>query len=162
MIDLIARHRRRGILVDTNILLLAVIGSAGPQLIRRHKRTENFTSADYERLADLLELFTRIVTTPGILAEVSSLGRQIGDPSRTEVSSAFGRWLTFGRERLRERHVRSIEFASDPMLVRFGLTDAGIIRAARKGYLVLTDDLRLGHFLQSDGRDVINFNHLRF
>ena len=44
---------------------------------------------------------------------------------------------------------------------RFGLTDTAILRAARREYLVLTDDFRLAQYLGSRNIDVINFNHLR-
>ena len=40
---LMQRYRSRGILVDTNILLLHFVGSFDPSLIARFKRTERFT-----------------------------------------------------------------------------------------------------------------------
>ena len=45
--------------------------------------------------------------------------------------------------------------------MRFGVTDAALVRIADEGVLVMTDDFRLYQYLLSRGRDVINFNHLR-
>ena len=36
-----------------------------------------------------------------------------------------------------------------------------IISLARDRYLVLTDDLRLAHYLQKIGIDTVNFNNIR-
>ena len=47
-------------------------------------------------------------------------------------------------------------------LGEIGITDAGILMLASQNYLVLTDDLPLFNYLQSQSVDVINFNHLHF
>jgi len=40
------RHKRK-LLVDTNVLLLYIVGSLSPDQIARHKRTDKFTIEDY-------------------------------------------------------------------------------------------------------------------
>lgn len=44
---------------------------------------------------------------------------------------------------------------------RLHLTDAGIMEMAGKGYLVITEDLKLATHLDHLSLDVINFNHVR-
>ena len=52
--ELIARYSRKGILIDTNILLLYFIGSFDPGLISSFKRTARFSVEDYETLLILV------------------------------------------------------------------------------------------------------------
>jgi hypothetical protein len=70
---LVVRYARKGILIDTNILLLYFLGSFDQDLIPSFKRTVQFTVEDYNTLLLLLQMFDRLVTTPNILTEVSNL-----------------------------------------------------------------------------------------
>lgn len=53
-----------GLLIDTNLLLLLVVGTIDPGYVRRHKRTQRFTTRDYDELVALADLFDVLVTTP--------------------------------------------------------------------------------------------------
>jgi hypothetical protein len=66
-----------------------------------------------------------------------------------------------GISRLNEQYVSSQGIAAQEYFVRFGLTDTGIVEAAKGRYLVLTDDLRLAVQLQALGVDTVNFNNIR-
>lgn len=74
--SLIKSYKQRGILIDTNILLLWFVGSVNRQRISKFNRTEKFEPEDYDLLLRLLEyFFPKIVTTPNILTEVNSLSQ---------------------------------------------------------------------------------------
>jgi rRNA-processing protein FCF1 len=155
---LLARHRAAGIIVDTNLLLLLLIGSHSPTLISSFKRTTRYTSSDFDILVEALALFSTLLTTPHILTEVSNLAGQLGDPGRQEVMRDLAAIIAV----LSELQVPAEEAARDPAFPRFGLTDIAILQHASEGrYLVLTDDFRLSQYLASIGVEVINFNHLR-
>jgi hypothetical protein len=82
---LLARHRAAGIIVDTNLLLLLLIGSHNPTLISSFKRTTRYTASDFHLLVETLALFSTLLTTAHILTEVSNLAGQLGDPGRQDV-----------------------------------------------------------------------------
>jgi rRNA-processing protein FCF1 len=151
------RHRSRGVLVDTNILLLYFVGRFAPRMISQFKRTRAFDVQDYHLLARLLTGFRRIVTTPNVLSEVNGLSAQIREPLRTKYFGQFAREITA----LDEHYVPSAEAACVEHFTKLGLTDAAILALARSNYLVLTDDVTLYLLLESAGIDVLNFNHLR-
>jgi len=71
--NLIVQHRKGGLLVDTNILVLFCVGKYKPDLIPQFKRTAQFTARDFKLLQGLWSRFDRILTTPTILAEVSNM-----------------------------------------------------------------------------------------
>jgi hypothetical protein len=154
---LLTRNRRRGILVDANMLLLKFVGDCMPQGIQSFKRTRQFTVDDYQSLQILLHNFKRIVTTPHILTEVSDLAGQIDDRRRGALFSVFASGIAL----LSEEFVTSAEISSTPAFTRLGLTDAAIGRIASSKMLVLTVDLPLWVFLHEQRIDVLNFNHIR-
>jgi hypothetical protein len=83
--SLIESYRQRGILIDTNILLLWLVGSVNRQRTSKFNRTQQFTVEDYDILLRLLEyFFPKIITTPNILTEVNTLANQLGEPERSQ------------------------------------------------------------------------------
>ncbi len=153
----IFRYSCKGLLLDTNIFLLMVIGMVDRDLIDRFKRTNTFCGDDYDCLIEFLKNFHRFVVTPNILTEVSNLLGQLTEPKRSAAFVTLGRLTTT----LFEIYVCSQDLSESTNLVRFGLTDAGLIDFAAENVLTLTDDFRLYGMLRTSGKDAINFNHLR-
>jgi rRNA-processing protein FCF1 len=151
------RQKRRKLLVDTNILLLYIVGSLSPNQIARHKRTKTFTVEDYWLLDSQLAKFGDIVVTPNVLTEVSNLLGYTDDRTRQELLS----WLKSRVPSFDERFVPSHEAVEAVEFSRLGLTDATILSCPTQDLTVLTDDIHLYLALQKKGVEVINFNHLR-
>ncbi|MDT7541223.1 MAG: hypothetical protein QOE33_1127 [Acidobacteriota bacterium] len=154
---LLTQYKSRGILIDTNLLLLFVVGMYDPKRIPKFKRTAKFTVEDFYILAEFFDFFSRIVTTPNILTEVSNLAGQLPENLKPAFYPLFAQHLTL----LEEHYLTSANIASAPQFAKLGLTDCGILELSRNQYLVLTDDFRLAGHLDSQGIDVINFNHIR-
>jgi hypothetical protein len=70
---LIEKHRAKGVLVDTNLLVLFLVGTVNRQRIANFKRTGDFTIEDYELLARLIGWFGKLIATPHVLSQVSDL-----------------------------------------------------------------------------------------
>lgn len=155
---LLRAYRSRGVLLDSNLLLVYLIGQWNPEQIGRFKRTASFSIEDFLLIVHLVRFFSRVVTTPNILTEVNSLSNQLSEDYKPTYYSKFSEQITL----LNEQYVPSSDVASMNTFGRFGLTDCGIEELTRNRYLVLTDDLRLSVHLQTAGVDALNFNHLRF
>lgn len=151
------QYRQKGILVDTNILLLWFVGTVNRSRISKFNRTEKFIPEDYDTLLQILSFFQKIVTTPNILTEVNSLLNQLGEPERSQCLTIFAQ----GIARLDEFYLESINVANTDNFAKFGLTDCAIVNLSRDRYLVLTDDLKLANYLQREGIETINFNNIR-
>lgn len=154
---LLQQYHSRGLLIDANILLMYFVGRFDRTRIPRFKRTEQFSVSDFDLLVRLMPHFRRLVATPHVLAEVNSLSNAMAEPAKTHYFEMFAQEI----ERLDEEYVSSSVAACLPYFPRFGLTDSTIISLAER-FLVLTDDLKLARFLNSSGRDALNFNHLRW
>jgi len=155
--ELFTRYRSKGILIDTNILLLWLVGSTNKARITQFNRTQSFVPEDYELLVDIFQTFSKIFTTPNILTEVSNLINQLGEPERSKCFSIFARDIV----QLDEIYTDSHTIAATDKFSKFGLTDCGIANLAQGKYLVLTEDFKLANYLQKIGIDTINFNNIR-
>ena len=123
---LVQKHRKNGLLIDTNLLLLFFIGSFNRQLISTFKRTHQFTEDDYVLLVDLMLRFGRLITTPNILTEVSNLSNQLPENVKRGYFKVFEQRLSA----LTEIYVETSETVKDPALWWLGVTDAGILHVA--------------------------------
>ncbi len=154
---LLYKYSARGILINTNILLLYLIGLVNRERIPRFKRTAQFIPEDYDLLCQLVNSFQKVITTPNILTEVNSLANQLGEPERSQCLNIFARLISI----ISEEYLDSDSVTKHEFFARFGLTDCGIMYLAQDKYLVLTDDLKLSLYLKAQGIDAINFNNLR-
>lgn len=157
VVALIGRYVSRGVLIDTNLLLLYLVGRFDRQRIERFKPTAQFTAEDFELLVRLLSPFTRIRTLPHVLAEVNSLSGQLP----AQVLDQFRRNFADQITRLEEGAVTSREASRRSEFSFLGLTDAAIIAETIGKYLVMTTDVRLFVALGRAQVDAINFNSLR-
>jgi rRNA-processing protein FCF1 len=155
--DLLSRYSNKGILIDSNLLLLYFVGKYKPSEIPKFKRTASFEINDFRLLLSILRRFNKIITTPNILTEVSNLSNQLPNNFKLTYYSEFANQVLL----LDEKYITSSNICSLEHFRKFGLTDSGIIEAAKNQHLVLTDDFKLTNFLENMKVDVINFNHIR-
>ncbi|MCT7980395.1 hypothetical protein NG792_21980, partial [Laspinema sp. C3] len=87
-------YKCKGIVIDTNILLLWCVGTVNRSRISKFSRTEKFLPEDYDIILKVLEYFNKIVTTPNILTEVNSLVNQMGEPERSQCLQVLGQGVT--------------------------------------------------------------------
>jgi rRNA-processing protein FCF1 len=155
-LGLIEKHGSKGVLVDTNLLVLHLVGNVNKSRISSFKRTGAYNAKDFDLLERLLGHFGKLVTTPHVLTEVSNLTDLPGKELHT-IRALFKAEV----EVMEERHQESREIVRDVCFERLGLADAAIAVLCRQDVLVLTADLELWAALQSRGVDCLNFNHVR-
>lgn len=146
------------IVLDTNLLILFVVGQASRRYIDKHKCLKAFTCGDYDLLKSILSQASSIRFTPNTLTETSNLLKRIDEPARSEIFRKFAEMI----DRFDETYVESRIGARQTEFVRLGLTDSILLLLSGNPSLVLvTADL--GLYLAAAGRrlNVVNFNHHR-
>ena len=146
------------VVVDTNLMVLLVVGSASKEYIAKHKRLQDYSADDFELLGLLIAEFSEIVIMPHILAEVSSLARQIKNPARAKVQNALRTLITTATE-------LTIQSASGAQRAEFdelGLTDAVILHLCNMSIngispTLITCDTDLANSAHSLGYSVIDY-----
>jgi hypothetical protein len=156
--QLFARYRSTGILLDTNLLLLYLIGLLDPDRIELFKRTEKFSYEDFQILLRIMRPFKIIRTLPHVLAEVNSLSGQL----HSNILPSFREICKAQIELFEEASPASISASQRPEFRYLGLTDAAVIIESIGKLLVLTDDLPLYVALNKAGVDVLNFTAMRY
>lgn len=157
MIDIfIKKFREKGILIDTNLLILLLVGSYNEDMISNFKRTRTYTVEDYRNLIVFLKRFDNHIYTTNIISEITNLT----DSINSEPNFSFFQHIKNHLSVFTEDNISSEEIMQLKSFLKFGLTDAVNFKLSNK-YLILTDDLKLYSYLANQGLPAINFNHIR-
>jgi len=155
---LIGKYIKRGILVDSNLALLYLVGGYDLRLVGdgKYNKLSKYAVEDYELLLRLKNLFKKAVTTPHVLTEVSNLTNDLPEQTKAECLRRFR--ATFAE--IDELPIASMEAAKRQDFHFLGLTDSGLAMVSRE-YLIVSDDARLVKKMNDSGLEALNFNHLR-
>jgi len=151
------RYRKKGVLVDTNLFVIFLVGQYDRRQLANCRATKAFETGDFELLDRFLGNFQRLVTTHHILTEVSNLAGKL--PESQHIP--FRQFLAGVIATLTEEFRAAIGISREADFPRLGITDTAISLVSSKEYLVLTDELALYGSLAKRGVDVVNFNHIR-
>jgi hypothetical protein len=155
--SLIQQYRRKGLLLDSNLLLLLVAGRHDRRLLTSFGRVKEFGPSNFDLLDDIVRKFDRLITTPHVLTEVNGLSNKI--PGRDR----YGYFNTL-KQVAADMDEHAVPFATLSESIayqRLGVADAAIEIVAEQGYMVLSIDLNLVVSLQSRRIAAFNFNNVR-
>ncbi|HEG2084531.1 hypothetical protein L8P11_02705 [Enterobacter kobei] len=151
------------VLIDTNLLLLYLVGLFSEEAISQSKRLSSYSINDFRLLQKFLDGLPKILITSNIATEISNLIDFNGE-SLKRFYAIFDAFLQLPQ--VEEVHLESKLISSRIDFSIYGLTDAGINSLAKK-FLILTDDSRLysyycGNICTSSdpNNEIINFYHI--
>jgi hypothetical protein len=157
--DLVRRHRHSGILVDTNLLVMYVVGSLYPTLIKDFRGKKAYDEADFAVLATFLGRFDKIIVAAAVLAETTNLLDRLQGRRRDAVFQYLAARLP--SELFEERWIGMGQVVTTHGFVRFGFADATVEELGVAGAPVLTDDFDLYHHLLTRQVEAFNFTQIR-
>ncbi len=154
----------RQVLIDTNLLLLLLIGHIDLDQIGKNRRIRKYSLRAYHLLIEYLRDVKSLATTEHINSQTSDLGassltgshrqkflyllRTIHDPGLTSSLKT-------------NEYSQPLLGLSNMPLLTLGVADAGILNAARQhSCVLLTDDLDLYMMALREGVEATNFSHL--
>jgi len=153
----IAHFRDSGILVDTNLLLVLLIGETRPELLTSFGRTSKYTPDDFHLLQEIVERIRVRWTSPAILTEVTNLVDKLKGKDRFR----FLELLSFIMASSKEGHVPAADIAGTWQLCKYGYSDTTSLKLLPHDALLLTDDLDLYLHAKSAGLQAMNFTELQ-
>jgi hypothetical protein len=150
------------LIIDSNLLLLLIVGSTSREYIPMHGNLSHYDERDFDTLIAAISLYSDIVLVPHVMAEVSSLARQIKNPARRKIQETLRELV----ETTVEIPIPSVVGVRRGEFDRLGLTDALLLSqcAASQSSLafsLLTADNKLAIEAEMLGLDVLNFRHLQ-
>ena len=144
--------------LDSNLLLLLIVGRVSPRLVGRHKRLKSYRMGDFRLLAETIGQADGLIAIPNALTEVSNLaGYGLAGPVRDEVSRSLREVV---RE-LDEIYRPSLQAVTEPEFDWLGLCDSAWLGAIGADTVLLTGDTPLYRAAISRGLSAMNFNALR-
>lgn len=144
-------------LIDTNLVLLLVVGMTDRSYINTHKRTRTFTEEDYDLLLSVLNRFDSIWITSHCLAEASNLLKQTHKEKAVRLLST----LSVLGAKTKESHVQKSNIFGNVVYTRLGVADTGFVQKSKRVTCSFTVDFDLYQAISDLGWNVVNFNHLR-
>ena len=145
--------------IDSNLLVLLVVGETDREMISKHRRTKSYRVEDYDLLVRLInDTDHQVFVTPNTLTEASNLLAQHGEPEPSRIFDVLGSLI----ETTEEKFVESKAVTQNRHFTRLGLTDAVLLEVVSASNPLITADLKL--FLAASAKEegaAFNFAHYR-
>ncbi|MEB2776751.1 PIN domain-containing protein [Algoriphagus sp. NG3] len=145
------------IFIDTNALILLVVGLIDKSLISTHKRTSIFESIDFENLTFLIGSLERILTTPNVLTEVDNLLNNFQKGHRWTYYQVLKELIS----KSTERFIESKSNLESQAFFDLGLTDSGVLEICKECDFLITGDSKLADYANAYGIKVIDLKKIR-
>lgn len=150
----------RRVMIDTELLVLLIVGLFDPRHIARHRnlggRDRGYSAADFDLLTEWLA-GREWVVTPNLLSEASNLVRQTGGPLRDELTLQ----IRMMAGAVTERYTASRLVAERAEFGWLGLVDTATLASLDGDTLLLTADGGLYAAAWRAGFTAVDFSHLR-
>ena len=144
--------------IDSNLLLLYVVGESNRDIIAKHRRLRQYTARDYDTLLNFLDGVDRVLVTPHTLAETSNLLAQHKEPELSRLFDQLRRLIHESKEVV----VSGAAASNNRAFTRLGITDAALLEAITEKTPLLTVDFDLFYEAQQrEPNSAVNFNYLR-
>lgn len=143
-------------LLDTNLLVLFIVGGTNRDYISIHKNCSRFSRKDYDNLLVHLNASAGFITTSQIISETSNLLRQIRDPIKSEIYLFFRLFIM----NTIELQPLSADASNDETYLWLGLNDASILSCLADDRVLITEDGNLHTEAIRRSSNVLHFSEL--
>lgn len=160
----ISKKRPEGLIIDTNLLILFLIGRFDESFIKTCSLTKGYDNDDYQLLSKIVTLFrNRVIVTPYIISEISNLSRR--DIKNEKLNSYIKAVVVFlSHSSVSERNVELKKIISIEVscISNFGFTDMAIFELSKSENMpFITDDSQFYQFAVSKAVPCIKFKIIK-
>lgn len=151
---MIEKYRSRGLLLDSNLLLLHLVGTVNASLVGvgGYGRLSGFGIRQTLILQQLIATFVRVVTTAHVLTEVSNLVNDLHGVRKAQVLGAFVSTL----EMISEQDISSYKAGRRSEFSYLGLTDS-VLTEMSGSFLIVSNDGRMVDMLRQHGVEALKW-----
>ncbi len=134
------------ILIDSNALLVLILGLMNPRLINTHKRTSIYEEQDYNMLLSVIGKLENLVVLPNVWTEVDNL-----------LNKFDGGYKVLYLEQLKEAvniiseiYIPTIKATSADVFIELGVTDTLLLLHAKDCQFLITSDSSLSDYARAN------------
>lgn len=138
------------ILVDSNALIVLLIGLIDPKLFKTHKTTSIYDEADFRELLYVIGDLEQIVVLPNIWTEVDNLLNSFSGNYRHQYINIVTKLI----KETSENYIESKTGTECHSFYDLGLTDSLVLEQAKSCKLLITSDSKLSDYAIAYGIQV--------
>ncbi len=145
------------ILIDSNALIVLLLGFIDPKLIGRHKRTSIYQAEDFYNLLSVIKGLDQLVVLPNIWTEVDNLLNNFQGNYKFQYIEK----ITETIKAVTEQYIASKTGSESHNFFDLGLTDSLILEYAKECQLLVTSDSKLSDYAIAYGINVYDMVKVR-
>ncbi|TDT40564.1 hypothetical protein CLV90_3413 [Maribacter spongiicola] len=139
-------------LIDTNSLIILLVGLIDPKLIQKHKRTSIYEEQDFNDLLSFIGDIEKLVVIPNVWTEVDNLLNNFNRGHKERYIEEITKTIKITTEKFLESKtaIESIGFLD------LGLTDSLLLEYSKECELLITSDSKLSDYAIASGVTVFD------
>ncbi len=134
-------------LIDTNALLLLVVGIMDVRQIKRHKRLSIYDEQDFYDLFSIIQDLESLIVLPNVWTEVDNLLNNFQGDLKTKYIFQISELIKSSTE----KYLETIKVTEDYTFYDLGITDTLLLILAEKCEFLITSDSELSDYAISRG-----------
>jgi len=140
------------ILIDTNALVVLLIGIIDTGLFKRHKRTSIYDENDFYDLLNAIGDLENLIVLPNVWTEVDNLLNDFSGNYKNQYVEELTKTIKITTEKFLE----SIIAAENPQFYDLGLTDSLLLEYGKECNILITSDSSLSDYAIAYGVKVFD------
>ncbi|WP_291134368.1 hypothetical protein [Flavobacterium sp. UBA7663] len=145
------------ILIDSNSLIILLLGLIDENLIGQHKRASIYTKEDFKNLVIAIQDFKKLIVLPQVWAEADNLLNNFSGNHKYQYISNLKHII----EQSTEKYLEIKSLLKNENLLAVGITDSLIIEIAKDCEYVITSDSKLSDLIIANGISVYDMVQVR-
>ncbi len=142
--------RNYKILIDTNSLLVLLLGYLNPKLINTHPRTSIYIENDFYNLLNVIGDLKNLIILPNVWTEADNLLNNFNK----DHHYVYLKTLVHLTKKTTEVYVKSNSFELSKELFSLGLTDILLLKYSKNCRFLITGDSTLSDYAKANGVEV--------
>lgn len=145
------------ILIDTNALLVLLVGLMDTELISKHKRTAIYEEQDFIDLLSVIGDLDKLVVLPNVWTETDNLLNNFGGERKHQYILKTVETM----KSTTENFIESVKGVEHYSFYDLGLTDSLLLQYAMECDLLVTSDSTLSDYAVASGVKVYDMKKIR-
>ncbi|AZQ44185.1 PIN domain-containing protein [Nonlabens ponticola] len=145
------------ILIDSNSLLVLILGLMNPALINKHSKTSIYEEEDFHNLVSAIKKIESIVVLPNIWTEVDNLLNKFTGSQKELYVKRIIETIKITSE----KYLESKMVENNYSFYDLGLADTLILECAKDCEMLITSDSALSDYARALGVNVYDMKELK-
>lgn len=134
------------IIIDSNSLVVLLLGNMNPNLVSKHRRTSIYDKEDYFNLLRVIKSYKNLLVIPNIWTEVDNLLNNFSGNYRYEYVKVISELI----KETSEKYLESKIIVSKDYFSSIGLTDSLILELGKNCEFIITSDSKLSDYARAN------------